>query len=999
MTRTSTLFTLLLLLVSAGIKAQLSGTYTVGGATPDYATPIDAANAVVAQGVSGPVVFNIRPGTYSGKLLLTTIAGTSSTNTVTFQAENGDSSSVVLDALADAANTTNYLVNVYGADWVVLRQLTLTRSGTGTYGSVVVINAISIGTLVERCHIVAAFSTSTATNSIGIYSPSGGTSVDSMTMIRNNFVESGSYGIYLAAPNSTFREPQNVIENNIISGCSYQGIHMQDQRAPIVRGNSISPGGIPSLFTGMYLTNIDRGIQVYNNRIDARSSGNTEAIYINGINASAGAEGLIYNNFMSCTGGSSSAGMRILGSSYLNFIYNSVNVYSSPAAVAGVNVSSPLSTSLMFQNNNVASSGVGISTSTGTGSGISSSNYNNWYGVAGCGNFDGTATPTLADWQAASSQDANSVSGDPQYVSNTDLHASSAVVNNNALPVASITTDIDGALRDANTPDMGAAEFTPLSDNVGPVAFTQPKNTSCGNTTAQVSVSIRNYGGLPQSNIPVTVEVTGAVTATLTETYAGPLAPGATDTLTFTQTLNTVAGGTLNMIAYTALSGDQDLANDTISGSADFLAIPNAPTTLTFNYCPGGVITSTTDSGFATFWYDSDTASTPIFVGNTFSPNITSPTTFWAESRQEGAGGCLRITEVALDDPILPGGGGGDFVEIQNLSGLPFDATGWKVIACDGGADINTTNPLTWDLGLFQAGEVQYRSDNSTDNYWGSNLLFNPNASGWIMIIDQNGQLQDYVAWGWTAVDIQNQFVSIAGFNISVGTQWSGDGAVACSAGSSVSRIGSSDNNVASDISCIAYSAGAQNPGLASTFSGCGYGACPSLRVPIQVAVLAPISVNLGSDTTFSGSISLVLDAGAGFTTYLWSDNSTGQALTVTSPGTYWVAVTNSAGCSAIDSIVVSTTVSVPTIDTRDVTLYPNPSSTSFSVRGISSAFGTFTARVLDAQGREVSVQTIKAASTSTLTFDTSGWAEGIYSLLLQGDGLLCHRTLMVSHR
>ena len=180
------------------------------------------------------------------------------------------------------------------------------------------------------------------------------------------------------------------------------------------------------------------------------------------------------------------------------------------------------------------------------------------------GSWDGVNAATLADWQAASAKDAHSVSGDPQYVSNTDLHAASGVVNDNALPIASITTDIDGNTRSVTNPDMGAAEFSPLADNMGAVAIIEPKNTSCGSDQVQVKLVIRNFGGATQANVPVTVELSGAVTTTLNETYAGPLAGGASDTVTFSQTISTLSGGTVNFMAYTSLSADQDNNNDTI---------------------------------------------------------------------------------------------------------------------------------------------------------------------------------------------------------------------------------------------------------------------------------------------------------------------------------------------------------------------------------------------------------------------------------------------------
>ncbi|MEZ4928428.1 MAG: gliding motility-associated C-terminal domain-containing protein [Chitinophagales bacterium] len=51
-------------------------------------------------------------------------------------------------------------------------------------------------------------------------------------------------------------------------------------------------------------------------------------------------------------------------------------------------------------------------------------------------------------------------------------------------------------------------------------------------------------------------------------------------------------------------------------------------------------------------------------------------------------------------------------------------------------------------------------------------------------------------------------------------------------------------------------------------------------------------TVDLGNDTSFCQGESVSLDAGANYDEYLWSDNSTGQTLTVNTSGTYWVQTT-----------------------------------------------------------------------------------------------------------
>lgn len=50
---------------------------------------------------------------------------------------------------------------------------------------------------------------------------------------------------------------------------------------------------------------------------------------------------------------------------------------------------------------------------------------------------------------------------------------------------------------------------------------------------------------------------------------------------------------------------------------------------------------------------------------------------------------------------------------------------------------------------------------------------------------------------------------------------------------------------------------------------------------------------------------SLILQANAGFESYLWSDNSTGSSLIVTEPGTYSVTVQDAGGCFAVEVIEV----------------------------------------------------------------------------------------------
>src|SRR5690606_27111467 len=109
--------------------------------------------------------------------------------------------------------------------------------------------------------------------------------------------------------------------------------------------------------------------------------------------------------------------------------------------------------------------------------------------------------------------------------------------------------------------------------------------------------------------------------------------------------------------------------------------------------------------------------------------------------------------------------------------------------------------------------------------YWGSNIFWNPNNNGWAMIVDNFGNVVDFVAWGWTAAQIATLNVNINGFPITIGAQWTGNGppntcSVTGSTMQSYSRTGNADNNSAADFVCQPTSINMVNPGLTCGWTG-----------------------------------------------------------------------------------------------------------------------------------------------------------------------------------
>ncbi|MBL0341721.1 MAG: T9SS type A sorting domain-containing protein [Bacteroidetes bacterium] len=106
------------------------------------------------------------------------------------------------------------------------------------------------------------------------------------------------------------------------------------------------------------------------------------------------------------------------------------------------------------------------------------------------------------------------------------------------------------------------------------------------------------------------------------------------------------------------------------------------------------------------------------------------------------------------------------------------------------------------------------------------------------------------------------------------------------------------------------------------------FAGCSSID-SVTVNVIAAPVVAFGADTSLCDGFQLVLDAGTGFSSYLWNDTTTLQTLTVSAAGTYSVIVTDSIGCIGTDEIIVGyyAPVTTPTITQNVNILQSSPAS------------------------------------------------------------------------
>lgn len=263
--------------------------------------------------------------------------------------------------------------------------------------------------------------------------------------------------------------------------------------------------------------------------------------------------------------------------------------------------------------------------------------------------------------------------------------------------------------------------------------------------------------------------------------------------------------------------------------------------------CAGTSTTLTASGPSGPFeWYDAATGGNLVSASGVYTtPPLMDDATYWVSvadtSSIGGTGGSVLITECGLGG--FPGSSSADYIEISNLYTTPVNTTGWVVALSQSYTNVNSTNTIIWNLpSSFSPCSILSKTDvSSQPNYWGNNILWNPGSASWAIIIDNFGNVVDFVGWGYTAAQLAAFNPTINGFSITLGAEWTGNGFNAsCGTNGtgtpfSISRIGNTDNNNASDFVCQATSLNVVNPSLS-----CGWTANVQCRFPTTIDVDVP---------------------------------------------------------------------------------------------------------------------------------------------------------------
>ncbi|HPB24550.1 MAG TPA: GEVED domain-containing protein, partial [Bacteroidales bacterium] len=232
-----------------------------------------------------------------------------------------------------------------------------------------------------------------------------------------------------------------------------------------------------------------------------------------------------------------------------------------------------------------------------------------------------------------------------------------------------------GGCTSARVADTAYVMILPYDANT--VSIIAPVD-GCSPGQEQVTIRIRNNGS---NNISggLTAKYSVNGSTPVAESVPGTILPGDTLTYTFTTTFNSgLTSGNpdsvYNIIAYTELTGDSYLANDTAYHSAELEYIPSAPVVINDTVGYGGIATLSSTSTDPLFWYDVPTGGSPIGTGPTFTtPNLFVTTPYYVQASNGSMPDSLST--------IFTGGNGcgnGNMFDLQPLS-TSLTITGFSI--------------------------------------------------------------------------------------------------------------------------------------------------------------------------------------------------------------------------------------------------------------------------------------------------------------------------------
>lgn len=583
-------------MISGSPGYKLSGTYTVGGVTPDFATINDALQQLNDFGVCGPVVMYLRDGYHEDWDVLYEFPGISAQNNVVFTSDPLNSANALV-----RTNSSLYALRFAGAKFLTFNHLDIVDVSTEdivfdesykvTFDSCNFMNIRLQDLGLQRNRRVRINECDFSNSYITFDNLGSNAYMDSLEVINCQF--NGINGIKLYTSGTPY------ITNGLIKGNTMNttnlGLWMRFCQNMIVEGNNISSN--------------DKALEL-------------EYCY--------GPDFMIRNNFVRNNFSfkvSNSNGVQFINNSYYGMPFEMINGNSNLTLRNNI-FSNPGSNALYVFSSQLASMDIDFSLFYGSSS--QTIRVNSTY-------------MSVAAWQSTYGLDQNSLYGDPLFASSSDLHISNSLAVNNGVVWPGVIDDIDGENRDS-MPDIGADEFVIDTATVFDVALTNALSPvdDCI-VTDSIIVELTNNFTTTLTNATLTWSVDGGTVSS--SSWSGSLGAGLSESV-FVGTYPFVGGNSYTIeITVTDPNGQNDYLNNdntfTFTYSPAEQMTINAPQT---EFCPGDDIQLFANlAGFTLVWSTGET--TPDIW-------VSTPGQYWLQGTD--ASGCISSDTVNVNYYPLP---------------------------------------------------------------------------------------------------------------------------------------------------------------------------------------------------------------------------------------------------------------------------------------------------------------------------------------------------------
>ena len=590
-------------LIALGSFAQLSGTYTINiaqatGGT-NYQTFAAAMSALGSQGVNGPCTFNVIEGTYNGQVTMpSSISGTSTTNTVTFQSDASNSNNPVV-------TNSGYVLYFNYTNLNNLNFIDLDIVSTGSsaiylynyYNS----NYPNINIYFEDCLIQSPSSTSSSTCPVRLYPYFYGSKV--VFEFDGCDITGGYAGIYFYPYYFGQSGSKLTVNDCDVTGWYYSGIYSYAYytypQLEITNNHIEGNENVYSYPYGIYSYYIGAGSTIKGNNVRVNGTSGGYGMMIGYYQGNSSTTNEVSNNMISVGDESdpyTQYGLYLNYSSYTKTANNSINLLGSYSNNRGVYA---YYYSGSYPGNEFVNNAVNVNGGynfyyygyyNATSSVFSEMDYNN-YSIEGASGinmyhyYSGTVSydTDISSWQSTTGMEDNSINVDPGYMSATDLHSMSVEMNETGTPLSYITDDIDGEVRSTTTPDIGADEYIVPTNNAQPGDLLTPDAPLCSDDTT-ISIMLNNTGLVALTSCSLNYSINGGTT--VSTQWTGNIASQADTMVVVESSVSFTSGDELKV--WTSMpNGVQDSSalNDTVGvtlydGLSGTFAIPGDYATL-----------------------------------------------------------------------------------------------------------------------------------------------------------------------------------------------------------------------------------------------------------------------------------------------------------------------------------------------------------------------------------------------------------------------------------